>query len=263
VWKKIFLTVLAASLTASLALNAMLYRSGLAWYRDGVEVRLDPTREMHFRRANESLGPPPTGVTRVVFVGDSRIEQWQNLPQPAGCQSVNRGSGGEATAQVAMRIQRDVLDLHPAVAVVQAGINDLKAVGVLPIPEEEVIAGCERNLREIVSRLRRDGVRVVLLTVLPVGPVELARRPVWSDATLSAVNRINATIRGMGGPGVTVVDCDQVMAVNGRMTPSYARDAFHLTPAGYEALSRVVAPALAASLGSVKPEGEHASAPAE
>jgi lysophospholipase L1-like esterase len=263
VLKKVLLTFLAASLIASLALNAVLYRTGLAWYRDGLEVRLDPTRKAQFQRANESLAAPPEGVPRVVFVGDSRIEQWPTLPRPVGCQAVNRGSGGEATAQVAMRIGRDVLDLHPAVAVVQAGINNLKAVGVLPIPEEEVVAGCERNLRQIVSRLRRDGVRVVLLTILPVGPVEFARRPVWSNATLAAVDRVNATIRGMGGPGVTVVDCDPAMAVNGRMNPAYARDAFHLTPAGYEALSRVIAPALEAALGSGKPEAERAAARAE
>jgi lysophospholipase L1-like esterase len=250
-----FRAFVVALLIGSLALNVVLYRTGLAWYRDGVEVRLDPTREAQFRRANEALGSPPAGVTRVVFVGDSRIEQWKALPEPTGCQSVNRGSGGEATAQVALRIQRDVLDLHPAVAVVQAGINDLKAVGVLPIPEEEVIAGCERNLRDIVSRLRGNGVQVLLLTVLPVGPVDLARRPVWSDATLAAVDRVNATIRGMSGPGVTVVDCDPAMMVNGRMNPAYARDAFHLTEAGYDALARIVEPQLKASLGSARPEG--------
>jgi lysophospholipase L1-like esterase len=235
---------LSAALAGSLGLNAVLYRTGLAWYRDGVEVRLDPTRDAHFRRANEELAAAGPGVHRVVFVGDSRIEQWPALPQPTGCQSVNRGSGGETTKQVALRLERDVIRLHPEVAVVQAGINDLKAVGVLPVPEEEIIANCERNLQSIVSQLREGGVGVILMTVLPVGPVELARRPVWSNATLTAVARVNATIRSMGGAGVTVVDCDPEMMVNGRMNPKYARDAFHLTPAGYDALARVVTPAL-------------------
>ena len=238
---------LSTVLVGSLGLNAVLYRAGLAWYRDGVEVRLDPTREAHFHRANEELAPAGPGVHRIVFVGDSRIEQWPALPQPTGCQSVNRGSGGETTAQVALRLERDVIRLHPEIAVVQAGINDLKAVGVLPVPEEEINANCERNLQSCVSRLRESGVRVILMTVLPVGPVELARRPVWSNATLAAVARVNATIRGMGGAGVTVVDCDTDMAINGRMNPKYARDAFHLTPAGYDALARAVTPALEAA----------------
>jgi lysophospholipase L1-like esterase len=244
---KLFTIALSTGLAGSLGLNAVLYRAGLAWYRDGVEVRLDPTRDAHFCRANEELAAAGPGVRRIVFVGDSRIEQWPALPEPAGCQSVNRGSGGETTAQVALRLERDVIRLRPEVAVVQAGINDLKAAGVLPVPQEEIIADCERNLRTIVSRLRASGVRVVLMTVLPVGPVELARRPVWSDATLDAVARVNTTIRGMGGPGVTVVDCDPDLLVNGRMNPIFARDAFHLTPAGYDALARVVTPALAAS----------------
>jgi lysophospholipase L1-like esterase len=251
---KLLCVGLVVALLASLGLNAVLYRTGLAWYRDGVEVRLDPTREAQFRRANDDLKAPPAGSVRVVFVGDSRIEQWPTLPEPAGCQSVNRGSGGETTTQVALRLERDVLRLRPEVAVVQAGINDLKAAGVLPVPEEEIVANCERNLAAITSRLREGGVRVVLLTVLPVGSVELARRPVWSDATLAAVNRVNERLRGMSGPGVTVVDCDPAMAVNGRMNRAYARDAFHLTPAGYDALARVVTPALEDALAGADAE---------
>ena len=50
------------------------------------------------------------------------------------------------------------------------GINDLKGIGVLAIPPEEIIAGCERNLRAVVDELRRNGVPLILLTVLPVGP---------------------------------------------------------------------------------------------
>jgi hypothetical protein len=44
--------------------------------------------------------------------------------------------------------------------------------------------------------------------------------------------------------------------VNGRMNPAYARDAFHLTPAGYDALTRIVSPQIAAALGSTPPEGK-------
>jgi len=249
---KLLVLCLLTALVISLGLNAVFYRTGLAWYRDGVEVRLDPTRDAHFRRANEELSAVGPGEHRIVFIGDSRIEQWPDLPQPAGCQSVNRGSGGETTTQVALRLDRDVIRLHPDVAVVQAGINDLKAVGVVSIPEDEIIAKCERNLHTIVSRLRQSGVRVILITVLPIGPVELARRPVWSNATLTAVERVNETIRGMGCDGVTVVDCDPDMMVNGRMNPNYARDAFHLTPAGYEALARVVTPALYAAIADRK-----------
>jgi lysophospholipase L1-like esterase len=244
---KLFDITLLAALIGSLGLNGVLYRTGLGWYRDGLQVRLDPTRDAHFRRANEAEAAAGPGIHRIVFVGDSRIEQWPALPQPTGCQSVNRGSSGETTTQVALRLERDVIRLGAEVAVVQAGINDLKAVGVLPIPEEEIIADCERNLQTIVSRLRERGVRVILMTILPVGPVELVRRPVWSNATLAAVARVNASIRGMGCAGVTIVDCDPDMMEHGRMDPKYARDAFHLTPAGYEALARVVTPALDAT----------------
>jgi hypothetical protein len=42
------------------------------------------------------------------------------------------------------------------------------------------------------------------------------------------------------------------MMQDGRMNPKYARDAFHLTPAGYEALTRAVTPALDATTTASK-----------
>lgn len=244
--------IVAFLMAGSLALNAALYRQARAWYCDGLEVRLDPTRAAVFASANADLPDISPEVVRVVFVGDSRVEQWEPLPAPEAAQAVNRGSGGEASAQVALRLDRDVLGLHPDVAVVQVGINDLKAVGVLPGQEECAILTCENNLRAIVDRLRAAEIPVVLLTIFPVGPVEWTRRPVWSSATLNALARVNRTIRSLEGPGVTVFDCDAVFAVDGRMNAAYARDAFHLKPAGYRALNEKLGPVIAATVNEAR-----------
>jgi lysophospholipase L1-like esterase len=240
--------VAVALLGISVSLNVALCRLGLALYRDGIEVRVDPTREVRFRQLNGELAAPTPGVARIVYIGDSRIERWPALPRSLGVESINRGSGGETTAQMALRIERDVVALHPAVAVVESGINDLKGIGGVALPQEEIVAGCERNLCAVVDRLHHNGIQVVLLTILPVGPVEIWRRPIWSDDILAATSRVNATIRSLRRPGVMVVDCDPGMMDKGRMKSAYASDTFHLTPEGYDALERIVAPALKASL---------------
>ena len=149
----------------------------------------------------------------MVFAGDSDVEHWDPLPEVAGCQIVARGLGGDRTGDLLLRLQRDVIDLKPAVAVVTIGGNDLEDIAVLPDRADTLVAVCQRNLRTIVDRLRDKRIQVILLTILPYGDVDALDAVVWSNATYGAVERVNAMIRTLAGPGVTVVDCDPVLAL--------------------------------------------------
>src|SRR5262249_49551654 len=150
------------------------------------------------------------------------------------------------TAQLLLRLDQDVLQLRPAVAVLALGGNDLTSIGVLPEREKEIVEACTKNLLEAADRMHARGIHVVLLTVFPVGQVGLSRRPVWSAATLAAVAEVNRALRAAKGPGLTVVDCDPVLAVDGRLNPAYyAADRWHVNAAGYQALNEHLRPVLA------------------
>jgi hypothetical protein len=69
---------------------------------------------------------------------------------------------------------------------------------------------------------------------------------VWSDASYAALDEVNAAIRALAGAGVTVVDCDPVLAVNGRQKPAHSRDWMHLNAEGYRAVNALVRPVLEA-----------------
>jgi acyl-CoA thioesterase I len=66
---------------------------------------------------------------------------------------VNAGVSGETSAQGLNRIQ-SIIDLHPAVVIVEFGAND----GLRGLPVETI----RRNLADIVARLQASGARVVL-----------------------------------------------------------------------------------------------------
>ena len=235
--------LLAALLVASAVLNAVLFGVALRSYRIATQVRLDPTGE--FSRSDGSRPPPPApGEKRIVYLGDSRIEAWQELPQVPGAQSVNRGRGGQTTAMAQLRLQEDVLALDPDVVVLQIGINDLKAIGILPDRAAEIVEQAGRHVANIVERLRRRNVEVLVLTVFPIGDVDLLRRPFWSPAIAEAVKELNERIRGLAGTGVTVVDCDGVLGEAGRIRESFERDWLHVNRAGYAALDRTLTPVL-------------------
>ncbi len=243
---RFWLIVLSMLLLASLAVNGVLFSLLREQYRGTQRVRLDPTSETHFSQLNAGLAPVNLGEKRVVFAGASRMEMWQSLPTVAGCQMVNRGRAHDTSAQLKLRLARDVLGLKPDIVFLEIGVNDLKAIGVLPDEERTIIDRLKANRTEIIERLTGAGTHVIVSTIFPFGDVSLARRPVWSDRTLQARDEINREIRQLNGPHITVFDADEIFAADGRMKPEYQLDDLHLNEAGYGALNRAVTPVIEA-----------------
>ncbi len=242
------------ALSASGLANVGLFRGTIAQIHEKFEIQLDPTNERRFVEDNRALAPPPPGARRVVFVGDSHIERWKELPEVGGAQLVNRGWSGETTAQELLRLERDVIALAPSVVVIELGSNDTKCVGLFPGEGERIASSCHKNLSLLVERLLERDVRVVFLTLFPVGEPDLAHRMVWSGAAIhamiSAQEKINQAFVAMKTPGLTVIDSDPVLAVGGRLNPSYTVDGTHLNQAGYRALNGAVKPVLEAALAT-------------
>src|SRR5689334_9744280 len=76
---------------------------------------------------NAELRAPKVNEDRVVFLGDQVTELWAKSPAGffPGKPFLNRGIGGQTTAQMLVRFQQDVVALKPKVVVIQAGLNDL------------------------------------------------------------------------------------------------------------------------------------------
>jgi lysophospholipase L1-like esterase len=237
-------------LAGSLFLNVLLFRRAVDAYRAELECRLDPTGARAWDSAQSDLAPRRPGQTRVVLFGDSRVAQWTpplDLPES---QIVNRGVPGETTAQAMLRVGRDLIALEPDVVVIQVGINDLKAIGVLPAQRDAITERCARNIEAIVRQLREREIGVVVLSVFPVGPIPWMRRAVWSDETLSAIRRVNARLGRLEARDVAFVDCDSALARDGRLAAGLGRDELHLSPEGYVTLNRLLEPRLTAWLDS-------------
>ncbi len=74
-----------------------------------------------YKEANEKVAPPQKGETRVVFMGDSITDLWDNdgfggfFP---GKPYLDRGIGGQTTPQMLLRFRQDVVDLKPRVVII-------------------------------------------------------------------------------------------------------------------------------------------------
>jgi hypothetical protein len=81
-----------------------------------------------YREDNRTLPSAAGHNARVVFMGDSITDAWQ---QPRyggffpGKPYVDRGISGQTTPQMLLRFRPDVIDLQPAAVVILAGTNDI------------------------------------------------------------------------------------------------------------------------------------------
>lgn len=217
-------------------------------YLQKAELRLTPVNAGRFLQENAALGPKHG--RRVVFFGDSRINQWQQYAPSAGAEVLWRGVDGETTAQMAYRFHQDVTAVQADAVVIQAGINDIVAGAALG-RERDTGDSALRNLADMVEAARAKSVQVHLLTVIRPAKPPLSRWLVWSRSIPDDVGRLNDGIRQLAGPGVSVIDADGILSGDLRALPDrFSRDTLHLNAAGYRMLNQLVAPALV--------EGNHA-----
>jgi lysophospholipase L1-like esterase len=233
---------LGVALSLSLAANAYLGHSAWEHFKAIQAIRLDPAGAAVYApdRAKPPVDPPV-----LVFFGDSRALMWSTPAAAAGYHVTNRGIGNQTTAQILMRVDTDVSPLHPAVVVLEAGVNDLKTISEFPERRAEIVSQCEANLRRIVDGCGQGGATVIVTTVFAIGDVALWRRPFWSDAVRGAVHEVNAFLLTLRRDKVLLFDADPVLGGGGdEIRPAYQLDYLHLSGAGYAALNQKLVPLL-------------------
>jgi lysophospholipase L1-like esterase len=120
---------------------------------------------------NKSVAPPAKNEQRVVFMGDSITDSWDNPANGGffpGKPYVNRGISGQTTPQMLIRFRRDVIELKPRVVVILAGTNDL-AGNTGPTTLEAI----QDNLKSMAELATAHRIRVVLASVMPVSDYEI------------------------------------------------------------------------------------------
>jgi lysophospholipase L1-like esterase len=245
---------LIVALVASVGGNLYLVHATESYVDMAEAIRLDPggLKTYASDRANAPAdfggGAPKNHETipLLLFFGDSRALMWSAPTTPTGYRVVNRGIGNQTTAQMLLRFDADVTPLHPAVIVLEGGVNDLKAIAEFPAKRAEIVADCEANLERLVEQCRKTGATVVLVTVFEIGEVAVWRRPFWSNDVSAAVREVNAFLPRLAGPKIVLFDANPVLrGGRGEIQPDYQLDHLHLSSAGYLALNEKLVPLLA------------------
>ena len=192
---------------------------------------------------NERLKALPPEPKRVVFLGDSITDIWKLDQYFPGKPYVNRGIGGQTTAQMLVRVYPDVIDLKPVAVVILAGTNDISHN-----TGPETLTMVQENLQAIVELAQVHGIKVVLCTLLPVSDYTVRKQTPGRPP--AHILMVNAWLREYAAK-VHAVLADYYPALvddKGMLREGDADDGLHPNAKGYELLAPVAQAAIAKAL---------------
>lgn len=186
-----------------------------------------------YAAANDSI-IAAAAYPRVVLMGNSITEMWP-VRNPHLFKSnpdiVGRGISGQTSYQMLLRFSEDVIALHPKIAVISAGTNDI-AENTGKYDEERTMA----NIKAMADLARANGIKPVLACVLPAEGFKW--RPDIKDA-MEKIQSLNGRIKEYAvANGIYFVDyyTPMVNSDHTAMNPAFAIDSpgVHPNSDGYD-----------------------------
>lgn len=184
-----------------------------------------------YAEANSKL----TEIPRVVFMGNSITDNWAGKHPDFFTKHhyLGRGIGGQTSCEMLCRFRQDVINLHPKIVVINAGINDI-AHNNGTIKIENIF----QNIVSMVELAKANSIRPVLTSVLPAN--HYAWRPQINPA--ESVISLNKLIKEYARKNhITYIDYYSILVDNEKGLPEkYSTDGVHPTSEGYDIMEALV-----------------------
>jgi lysophospholipase L1-like esterase len=215
----------------------------------GRDTRMRDWAEMaRYRDANKTVAPPARTDARVVFMGDSITDGWQ---QPRyggffpGKPYVDRGISGQTTPQMLVRFRRDVIDLQPKAVVILAGTNDI-AGNTGPMTNEEI----QGNLASMSDLAHVHNIKVVFSSVTPISEYHVRGVPQTTARPMERIKALNDWMKSYAAShGDVYLDYFSAMIDDkGLMRAELTEDDLHPNAKGYAVMGPLAEAAIARAL---------------
>ena len=203
-----------------------------------------------YRAANAAIKPPAPGENRAVFFGDSITDLWLLDEYFPGKPYVNRGIGGQTTAQMLVRFRQDVIELHPKAVVILAGTNDI-AGNTGPMRLEDI----EANYASFSELASANGIRVVFSSVLPVHNYTPQSQNMYAVRPPEKILELNRWLKNYASAHPDCIYLDYFSAMvddKGLLKRELAEDGLHPNVAGYKIMAPLAELAIAQGLAASK-----------
>ena len=194
-----------------------------------------------YAKENATLAQPVKKEKRVVFMGNSITEGWVRT-HPDFFKTngyIGRGISGQTSYQFLLRFREDVINLSPALVVINAGTNDV-AENTNVYNEDQTFG----NIVSMVELAKANKIKVILTSVLPAAALKWRMEIKDAPQKIQALNaRIEAYAKANKIPFVNYY---KVMVVdeNQALNPQYTKDGVHPTSEGYDIMEPLIKSAI-------------------
>lgn len=195
-----------------------------------------------YEKENIELQQQENNGKRVVFMGNSITEGWVNIHPDFFKNNgyIGRGISGQTSYQFLVRFREDVINLSPAVVVINAATNDV-AENTGAYNENRTFG----NIVSMVELAQANNIKVILTTTLPAAAFG------WNKSITDAPQKIaalNARLQQYAKKNrIPFVDyySEMVVGENKALNPQYTKDGVHPTAEGYDVMEVLVQKAIA------------------
>jgi len=186
---------------------------------------------------NKDANTPEAKKARVVFLGDSITQAWENTGKPAWDKhfaplgALNWGYSGDRTEHLIWRLQNgDIQRVNPEVAVILIGTNN---TGHEQRPAAETVSGIRRTLDDLAWKW--PSTKIILMSVFPRGATK-------EDPLRKLNSEINEQLKTLtDGKRVYLLDINnQFLDADGKLSKDVFPDLLHLSPAAYNTWAAAV-----------------------
>ena len=204
-----------------------------------------------YHDANTKVAAPAKHEPRVVFMGDSITDSWDDPKYGGffpGKPYIDRGISGQTTPQMLIRFRADVIALKPKVVVILAGTNDI-AGNTGPMLLEAI----EDNLISMAELARANHIRLVLSSVMPISDYETREgKPIIQSARRppAQIIALNAWMRKYAADSHAVyLDYYSAMVdEKGFLKDELSDDGLHPNKKGYDVMAPLAEQAISLAL---------------
>ncbi len=219
---------------------------------------MPPATEAAVRRSEVAYPDGP-----LVILGASYAGNWP-LTEAGGVAVINNGKAGQRTFQFAERFDRDVIAHKPRAVLLWGFINNLFSSDNI----DDAAAAVRADYTRMIAMAKAAHIEPILATeitarrhegLVDYGMAILGRirgKVSYHDRVNQYVMTTNQWLRDVGRKeGLLVLDFQQALAdETGRRRLQFAaEDGSHVTPAGYDTLSKFVRPILARHFAPTAP----------
>jgi lysophospholipase L1-like esterase len=194
----------------------------------------DPDNLARYQEANRKLPPPESNNPRVVFLGDSIVEQWRLNEYFSDRDFLNRGINGQTTAQLLARMRQDVVSNRPAAVAIEGGSFDLAR----NVP----VTAIEDNYASMAELAEANKIKPIFASVLPVSDYHKDANPTYERTPARPsvlIKALNDWLKVFcARHGYTYLDFyGAVVDEDGQLAEDLSDDGLHPNAKGYRVMS--------------------------